>query len=156
MLKYCDAKITFSEVPEEISLTISISGCPNRCPGCHSQHLWQDVGTPLTSVELCDLITRNIGISCVCLLGGDADKQRVSSLLHKVKEEFNLKTCWYTGQELNQSGEVLPYLDYIKTGPYIRQLGPLSSIDTNQNFYKIKHKDGIIILENMTFLFQKT
>lgn len=38
-MKYSDAQVVFAEVPDEITLAISISGCPNRCPGCHSQHL---------------------------------------------------------------------------------------------------------------------
>ena len=47
MLKYVDTKVTFSEVPDEISLCISISNCPNHCKGCHSPYLAEDIGKPL-------------------------------------------------------------------------------------------------------------
>ena len=44
MPKYIDARVTFSEVPDEISLCISITGCPYRCFSCHSPHLREDIG----------------------------------------------------------------------------------------------------------------
>ena len=39
MLKYLNCQVTFAEVPDEISLCINITNCPNRCPGCHSPEL---------------------------------------------------------------------------------------------------------------------
>lgn len=155
MLRYSEVRITFSEVPNEISLTISICGCPNRCPGCHSPHLWKDEGDILTADKLRSLILKNDGITCVCLLGGDADKDSVAELVKMVKTEFTLKTCWYSGRELKNAGKTLPYLDFIKTGPYIEDLGPLNAIDTNQTFYEIKNIDGLLVFENKTYLFQK-
>jgi len=35
-LKYTGYAVTLAEVPEEISLTITISNCAFRCHGCHS------------------------------------------------------------------------------------------------------------------------
>ena len=49
MMKYVDVKEVFAEIPDEITLAISISGCPIHCPGCHRQYLWADVGEPLTA-----------------------------------------------------------------------------------------------------------
>ncbi len=46
-LRYVDAAVTLAEVPEEISLTLSISNCAFRCHGCHSAYLQRDVGKPL-------------------------------------------------------------------------------------------------------------
>ena len=46
-LKYVEAAVTLAEVPREISLTLTISNCANRCHGCHSSYLWQDIGNPL-------------------------------------------------------------------------------------------------------------
>ena len=58
-----------SEVPLEISLTISISNCAFCCHGCHSQYLQEDVGKPLLP-DLQGLIERYKElISCVCLMG---------------------------------------------------------------------------------------
>ena len=61
-MKYTDTMVTFNEVPDEISLCINISGCPNRCPGCHSPELWEDIGTELTKESLKDLIDKMGGV----------------------------------------------------------------------------------------------
>ena len=44
MLKYVNTEITFSEVPDEITLCINISNCPCHCKGCHSPYLAEDIG----------------------------------------------------------------------------------------------------------------
>ena len=68
-LKYVEHSVTMAEVPQEVSLTISISNCVYRCHGCHSQYLQEDVGKPLIP-DLEGLIERYQGlISCVCLMG---------------------------------------------------------------------------------------
>ena len=46
MLKYANFDIVFQEVPEEVTLAINISNCPNQCPGCHSKYLWENKGKP--------------------------------------------------------------------------------------------------------------
>ena len=55
-MKYVDTKVVFSEIPDEITLAINISGCPVKCFGCHSKYLWEDVGEPLNSDSLHHLI----------------------------------------------------------------------------------------------------
>ena len=93
MLKYVDTKVTFSEVPEEISLCISLSGCPHRCKGCHSSYLQEDVGKELTSEELTTLVENNSGITCVCFMGGDGDIPSLHSLADYIHKKHNLKTA---------------------------------------------------------------
>ena len=44
MLKYVNTDIVFQEIPDEVTLAVNISNCPCRCPGCHSEYLWEDVG----------------------------------------------------------------------------------------------------------------
>ena len=56
MLKYVETLITFSEFPDEISLCINISNCPNACVNCHSSYLKEDIGTILDYKELDKLI----------------------------------------------------------------------------------------------------
>ncbi len=47
------------------------------------------------------------------------------------------KTCLYTGErEVEQ--QILKYLTYIKTGPWIQELGGLGSKTTNQIFKEVK------------------
>ena len=68
-LKYVEHSVTMAEVPQEVSLTISISNCVYRCHGCHSQYLQEDVGKPLIH-DIEGLIEQYRGlISCVCLMG---------------------------------------------------------------------------------------
>ena len=100
MLKYIDANIVFQEVPDEISLAISITNCPNHCPDCHSKYLWEDTGDELTEEALDSHISKYIDdITCVCFMGGDRDKHEVYRLAGYVHKKYpKLKIAWYTGQ----------------------------------------------------------
>ena len=46
-MKYTTTEIVMREFPDEITLAINISGCPNLCEGCHSPELRRDIGQPL-------------------------------------------------------------------------------------------------------------
>lgn len=140
MLKYTEAVVGFSEVPGEIALCINISGCPIHCEGCHSPHLWGDKGEELKPVVLSNLIAKNNGITCIAFMGGNADVDAVMQLAKWVKNNTELKTCWYSGRGLAEVQIDFKALDYIKTGPYIKELGGLDSPTTNQSFFKIKHE----------------
>ena len=56
MLKYANYDIVFQEVPDEVTLAINISNCPNQCVGCHSKYLWRDEGYALDKDALDKLI----------------------------------------------------------------------------------------------------
>lgn len=56
MLKYVSYDIVFQEIPDEVTLAINLSRCPNRCPGCHSPHLRDDIGDELSAERLAVLI----------------------------------------------------------------------------------------------------
>lgn len=138
MLKYVDTLVSFQEIPDEISLCINISNCPNNCPGCHSSYLKDDIGIPLTYVELMQLISQNQGISCVCFMGGDKEPWEVQRLAQRVKEE-GLKAAWYSGKSEIPEDIRLVNFDYVKLGPYMEEKGPLNSRTTNQVMFKIDH-----------------
>lgn len=144
MLKYVETKVGFSEVPDEITLCINISNCPNKCKGCHSPHLQEDIGEELNPVVLSDLIVHNPGITCVAFMGGDSDPLGIHILAEWVKNNTELKTCWYRGRELHYLNHLHDYLDFVKTGPYIKEVGGLNVPTTNQRFYKVNHtvKEG--------------
>ena len=146
MLKYVDAKVVFAEVPDEVTLAINISNCPCQCKGCHSSYLAQDIGTELTFNEIRKLIRKNSGISCVALMGGDAEPDKVNVLASFIINHYSsIKTAWYSGrQELSKDIE-LSNFDFIKLGPYKEEFGPLNSKTTNQRFYKVNGKELIDI-----------
>lgn len=137
MLKYVDTRVTFAEVPDEISLCINLSNCPHKCRGCHSSYLQKDTGTLLTEALLDDMITEHKGITCVCFMGGDADVSKLYHFASYIHSRFELKVAWYTGMALNPNNNrvMTKYFDFIKVGPYERDKGPLTSKTTNQIFY---------------------
>lgn len=139
MLKYLYCKEIFSEVPGEITLGISISGCVIHCEGCHSRELWEDKGTPLTIEELQSLLNKHKGITCVLLLGGEADIDALIELFMYAHKR--VKTAWYCGLDLIPKSKlgIINYLDFLKVGHYDQELGGLDSPSTNQRFYQIEH-----------------
>lgn len=143
MLKYVDTKVTFAEVPDEITLCINLSGCPCHCKGCHSPYLAEDIGTELTRKELEKLLAKNKGITCVCFMGGDANPREVLDLAIHLRIYFSswLKTAWYSGRDTFPDFDPANF-NYIKIGSYKEELGPLTSKTTNQRFYKIEPLTG--------------
>ena len=96
-MKYVDTAVVFSEIPDEVTLAINISECPIRCPDCHSKYLWENIGKTLDETSLNSLIENNEGISCVCLMVGDANIEEVMKLLKHIKRKYpSLKTAWYS------------------------------------------------------------
>ena len=151
MLKYVDNKVTFSEVPDEISLCINISNCPCQCKGCHSSYLAQDIGTELTFNEVRKLIKKNSGISCIAFMGGDSEPKRIDALASFVTNHYQLKVAWYSGRQELSKDINLEWFNYVKLGSYKEEFGPLNSRTTNQRFYKVS--DGELI--NITSKFWK-
>ena len=156
MLKYLYYKEIFAEIPGEITLGVSISGCTIHCQGCHSRELWEDKGTPLTIEELQRLLDKHKGITCLLLLGGERDIDALTELLQYAYKR--IKTAWYCGLDLIPKGKygILQYLDFCKVGHYDQELGGLDSPSTNQRFYKIEHQgDGSYYQHDLTYLFNK-
>ena len=151
MLKYVDTKVTFSEVPNEISLCINISNCPCNCKGCHSSYLAENIGNELNNNSIKELINNNKGITCICFMGGDSNPSEVDALAQFIKIYFPIKIAWYSGRQELSKDINLNNFDFIKLGPYIEELGPLNSKTTNQKFYKIE--EGKLI--DITNLFWK-
>lgn len=139
MLKYHSSYIGFREIPDEISLCINISNCPNNCKGCHSPWLKEDVGEDLNIESLNTLINKNKGVSCICFMGGDQDFTEVSNLatIVKMRSDCPYKTAWYSGRQHIPNELDINAFDYIKVGPYIEELGGLDNINTNQRLYMI-------------------
>ena len=156
MLKYLYVKELFSEIPQEISLGISITGCKIHCKGCHSKELWDDIGRPLTVNRLNEILDKHDGVTCLLLLGGEHDISALTELFYHAHKR--VKTAWYSGLDKipdSQQG-ILHYLDYYKIGRYKQDLGGLDSKTTNQRLYKIEHQgDGNYWETDITYLLQK-
>lgn len=125
--------IVFQEVPDEMSLCITVCGCSNKCEGCHSSHTWGNSGKDFTIEDLKDLLLKyNTYITCVVFMGGEWEQDTLISMLRTCKA-FYLKTCLYTGlDDVNE--KIKNELTYLKTGRYIKELGGLNSKTTNQVF----------------------
>jgi anaerobic ribonucleoside-triphosphate reductase activating protein len=154
MLKYANFDIVFQEVPDEVTLAINISNCPNQCVGCHSQYLWKDVGYVLDKESLDELVEKyQSGITCVCFMGGDAEPYDVANLAMHIKNKYkDMKTAWYSGKNELPEAFHAETFDYIKTGRYEAALGALDSRTTNQRMIK-RLADGRV--KDITSRFQK-
>ena len=135
MAKVASFDIVFQEIPGEVTLALNLSNCPCHCPGCHSPHLAEDIGEPLTEELLCGLMDRYKGlITCVAFMGGDSEPDEVARWAAYIHEVKRLKTAWYSGRtSFPKNPDVL---DFLKLGPYIESLGGLKSEKTNQRLYK--------------------
>ena len=150
MLKYYNFDIVFQEIPDEVTLAVNLTGCPVHCPGCHSPHLWEDIGERLDEAVLRKMYGEYAGeITCICLMGGDGDPAEVARLCTFIKEAMHLRSAWWSGRDDLPSADHLTPFDYIKTGPYIASLGGLKSRTTNQRLYRVKDE----ALEDITFRF---
>lgn len=139
-MKYLEKQIVFREIPEEISLSYLITGCPQRCLGCHSSDSWSTLkGKELDEFSLRqDLKHFQRGITCVLFMGGDWDAAALNRLLLAVKE-LGLKTALYSGAD-DVHSDLKNNLDYLKLGSYQKELGGLESITTNQILWHLPTK----------------
>ncbi|OEK07650.1 anaerobic ribonucleoside-triphosphate reductase activating protein [Flavivirga aquatica] len=146
---YYNFEVVLQEVPGEISLCFSISGCPLRCQGCHSPFLWKEgVGDLLNKNAFEEILNvYNNLATCVLFMGGEWYEKELIELL-KLAKLKNFKTCLYTGKE-EVALAILRELTWIKTGKWEQVLGGLNSITTNQKFIEVKTN------KNLNYLFIK-
>jgi len=154
MLRYSNYNIVFQEIPGEVTLAVNLSNCPNRCKGCHSPYLQQNIGEILDNESLDGLLNKyGNSITCVCFMGGDSNPkeiEKMSVLVHQ-KTKGNIKTGWYSGKDILPENISVDNFDYIKIGAYIESCGGLDNPDTNQRFYMIDNGKMI----DKTHLFQQ-
>ena len=136
-MKWTTAQVVFREFPDEVTLAINLSRCPNRCRGCHSPQLREDIGEYLDMITIDNLIEDHPQITCIGFMGGDANPEEIAFFAKMIKEDYpHLKVGWYSGRYLLPDDMIVDNLDYVKTGPYIPEKGPLSNPNTNQRMWK--------------------
>lgn len=136
-MKIYNYDIVLQEVPDEISLCITVCGCDVKCKGCHSEHIWnENSGYTFTIKDFETLLDKYKDyITCVVFMGGEWDNDLSRMLLYAKSQD--LKTCLYTGKnKISMIHSAL--LTYVKLGRYIKELGGLESPKTNQLFYNLK------------------
>lgn len=144
-MKYVNTGVVFQEIPDEVTLSINISNCPCHCPGCHSEYLWDDIGTPLTVISLGMMLDKyGEDVTCVCFMGGDADTQEIDRLAEFIRRSYpKLKVGWYSGRSVLSPYIHLENFNYVKLGPYIESRGGLNMRTTNQRLYKVSNNNEL-------------
>ncbi len=119
-----------------VRVSLFVSGCTHRCPGCFNEIAWDfDYGQPFTQ-ETIDTILNMLRPSYIrglTLLGGEPfepqNQGAVVELLRQVKRELPEKSIWafsgylfdrdiLTGR-LGDTSEYLSYLDVLVDGPFV-------------------------------------
>lgn len=123
-----------------VRVSLFVSGCTHRCPGCFNEVAWDfDYGTPFTrdTVEQILDMLRPSYIKGLTLLGGEPfepqNQGAILELLRAVKKTYPQKSIWaFSGYlfETICSGtlgpweitkEYLSYLDVLVDGPFVQK-----------------------------------
>lgn len=130
-------QICFQEVPDEVSLAFTITGCPLACTGCHSRDTWDaGKGEALTDAVFKVWLERYQHlITCVLFFGGEWHPDTLLAKL-RIARQAGLKTCLYTGMN-KVPARLQQHLDYLKTGRWHAELGGLDRATTNQKFVEL-------------------
>lgn len=143
MIKYIPelTDVVLEEVPDRVTLAVEIPNCQGSCPGCHSSFLKLDLGKELTAAEADRLVEDNFGVNCFLFLGEGNDREALMKLAAHLRAAHpKLELALYSGrQEVEE--EIYEAFDFVKVGPYVEALGPLSEASTNQRMYY--HREDI-------------
>ncbi len=147
-LRYSSYDVVLQEIPNEISLAFTITGCQLACVGCHSEYLWDKKnGEELTDEKFERILKRYNGlISSVLFMGGEWESTELISKL-RISKQLGLKTALYTGlnhKQMERSYQrIVSELDYLKTGKWMEALGGLDSPTTNQRLINLNTGENL-------------
>lgn len=162
--------ITLNEVPDKVAFFIELGSCTQRCKGCHSKELWEEVKEPTSLDVLLKEAEEAIakGANAIVLMGGTCNGLHTEELYIILQALSEIApTCLYSGsddQKLNRFFAENTNITWIKTGSYKEELGGLSSPTTNQRFYRKEHEEifkkhqywmNKMVLVDCTHLFQE-
>ena len=129
-----------------VRVSLFVSGCTHRCPGCFNEVAWDfNYGEPFTEEtieKILDMLAP-AHIKGLTLLGGEPfepqNQPAILELLRRVKEKYPQKSVWaYSGylfdrdilagrlgpSEITQ--EYVSYLDVLVDGPFVQSRKNLS------------------------------
>ena len=129
-----------------VRVTLFVSGCTNRCPGCFQPQTWDfSYGQPFTG-DVEDKILAMLAPSYIAgltLLGGEPfepeNQRALLPFVKRMKEMYPAKTLWafsgFTYDEMKQSGshprcevtdELLDLVDVLVDGRFVEELKDIS------------------------------
>ena len=126
-----------------VRVSLFVSGCTHRCPGCFNEVAWDfDYGDPFTEEVMEKILTmlRPSYVRGLTLLGGEPfepqNQGAIVELLRRVKAEMPEKSIWaFSGYlfdkdilsgRLGDTSEYLSYLDVLVDGPFVEAKKNLS------------------------------
>ena len=119
-----------------VRVSLFVSGCTHRCPGCFNEVAWDfNYGEPFTQEtinKILDMLKPNY-VKGLTLLGGEPfepqNQGAIVELLRQIKAKYPQKSIWaYSGYlfdkdilsgRLGDTSEYLSYLDVLVDGPFV-------------------------------------
>ena len=122
-----------------VRVSLFVSGCSHRCPGCFNEEAWDyDFGKPFTQKTVDEILAMLAPayVKGLTLLGGEPfdprNQEPIVELLRQVKAKYPEKSIWaFSGYLFDRdilSGklgdweitrEYLSYLDVLVDGPFV-------------------------------------
>lgn len=119
-----------------VRVSLFVSGCTHRCPGCFNEIAWDfHYGKPFTQEVMHHILQllKPAHIRGLTLLGGEPfepeNQGAIVELLRQVKELYPQKSIWaFSGYlferdilsgRLGDTSEYLSYLDVLVDGPFV-------------------------------------
>ena len=145
-MNYATIKVNDIANGTGIRVSLFVSGCTHRCPGCFNEVAWDfSYGEPFTeqTVQMILNMMEPAHIKGLTLLGGEPfepqNQPAIVELLRQVKEKYPDKSIWaFSGYLFDKdilagrlgpkeiTKEFLSYLDVLVDGPFIQAQKNLS------------------------------
>lgn len=126
-----------------VRVSLFVSGCTHRCPGCFNAIAWDFEYGEVFTQETVDSILNMLAppyIRGLTLLGGEPfepqNQSAIVELLHQVREKYPEKSIWafsgylfdwdITSGRLGDTSEYLSLIDVLVDGPFIEAEKDLS------------------------------
>lgn len=153
--------VTMMEIPDHLAFYIEFGNCKQKCKGCHSPHLWEDVENKTNMEDLLasarDAVSK--GANAIVLMGGTTNGFSTAHLISLIDKLAEIAPVGlYSGNddyELNLLIAMSTRLTWIKTGSYRVDKGGLMSAKTNQKFLRKENVNlGCVVFVDESYKFR--